>query len=68
MCACSTCSSGVTSRSCKTLPSRKNVGGHKPTKIAKRSARACASLSDFAAERPQKCDGASDRSYAEAVR
>ena len=51
--ACSTCSSGVASRSCKTLPRRKNVGGQRPMKTASRSARARASLSDLAAERPQ---------------
>jgi hypothetical protein len=36
------------------LPSRKNVGGHKPTKIANRSALAFACLSETAADLPQR--------------
>jgi hypothetical protein len=37
--------------SCNTFPSKKNVGGHSPMKIASRSARARASLLSVAAER-----------------
>jgi len=37
--------------SCSTLPSRKNVGGHSPMKIASRSARARVSRLSAAAER-----------------
>src|SRR5512132_2311286 len=39
--------------SCKTFPSRTNVGGQSPTKMASRSARALRSLSETAAERAQ---------------
>lgn len=59
--------SGVASRSWRTLPSRKNVGGQRPTKIASRSARALASRSDRATERPQKGEGSANGGKPEAV-
>jgi hypothetical protein len=55
----STCCAGEASRSCITFPSKKKVGGHRPTKIASRSARAFAFQSETLAARPQSETAAS---------